>query len=277
MIRLIVDSTFGVTEEYAKKHNIEVVSLKVVFKDATYSEGFQDNWPMLYEKMEAEKIIPTTSQPSPQDFMDSIDKIYSDDENAEILILTIANSLSGTINAATIAANSYEGKTIVARDSSQAATCGRILTEEVVEHIENGISFNDLLELLPKIENSLKIQFVPHTMENLKRGGRIGTLSATVASILKIKPVFKFEGGKVFVTKKVLGLQRAIADMISMLPKQLKKLYVCYIHDKINLQSILDKLKSTLNITDVECVNLDPVFGAHVGIGAIGLASLATY
>ncbi len=277
MIRLIVDSTFGISREYAEKNKIEVVNLKMILGDQVFDEGFEDTWGEFYEKMQHSKIWPTTSQPSPEDFTDAIQKIYSEDENAEILILTISNSLSGTINAATIAANSFTGKRIVAHDSGQAATCGRLLTEELVEHINNGVTFDELLALLPVVENALKIQFIPHTMEALKRGGRVGRLSAAVADILKIKPLFKFENGKVSIQKKVLGLGKAITDAILLLPKKIKKLYACYIYDKINVPKILEKLKSMLGIEKVEEVCLEPVFGVHVGIGSIGIASLAEY
>lgn len=277
MIRLIVDSTFGVSEKYAKKNKIEVVNLKMILDGQIYDEGFENTWDAFYEKMKNSKSFPTTSQPSPQDFMDAIDRILKEDENTEILILTIANSLSGTINSATIAANSYPNKKIVAHDTQNATTCCRLLTEEVIEHINNGISFDELLNLLPTIENALKIQFIPDNMDALKRGGRIGTLSATLASILKIKPLFKFANGKITITKKVLGLSKAITDAIIELPKKLKKLCICYIYDKVNVPTVVEKLKTMLNLTNVEEVKIEPVFGVHVGIGAIGLASLEEY
>lgn len=277
MIRLIVDSTFGISRKYAEENNIEVVHLKMILGNETYEEGFEDTWADFYEKMKVSKYFPTTSQPSPQDFIDAINRIYDKDPDAEVLILTISNALSGTINSATIAANSFEGKRIVAHDSKQAATCGRMLTEEVVEHIKNGITFDNLLELLPKIESALAIQFVPDSMDALKRGGRIGTLGAAIANILKIKPLFKFSNGKLTITKKVLGLTKAITEAIALLPKKLKKLYICYIYDKVNVPKITEKLKSMLGFENIEEVGLEPVFGVHVGIGAIGLASLEEY
>ena len=277
MIRLIVDSTFGISRKYAEENNIEVVHLKMILGNETYEEGFEDTWADFYEKMKVSKYFPTTSQPSPQDFIDAINRIYDKDPDAEVLILTISNALSGTINSATIAANSFDGKRIVAHDSKQAATCGRMLTEEVVEHIKNGITFDNLLELLPKIESALAIQFVPDSMDSLKRGGRIGALGAAIANILKIKPLFKFSNGKLTITKKVLGLTKAITEAIALLPKKLKKLYICYIYDKVNVPKITEKLKSMLGLENIEEVGLEPVFGVHVGIGAIGLASLEEY
>ena len=277
MIRLIVDSTFGIQKHYAEKHNIKIVRLKMILGEEVFDEGFEDTYDEFYEKMKTSKHFPTTSQPSPQDFMDAIDEIYAEDENAEVIILTISNALSGTINSATIAANSYEGKKIVAIDTREATTCCRMMTEEIVEAINAGKTFDEILELIKILQQKLQIDFIPDTMDALKRGGRIGGLTATVANILKIKPIFRFADGKIRVIKKVLGFSKAISDAVAEIPKKLKKLYVCYIHDNSNVQKIIDKIKNVIGITNIETVPIEPVFGVHVGIAAVGIASLEQY
>ena len=277
MIRLIVDSTFGIQREYAEKHNIKVVRLKMILDGEVFDEGFEDTWLPFYEKMKASKSFPTTSQPSPQDFIDAIEEVYTEDPNAEIIVLTISNALSGTINSANIAVNSFEGKKIKAIDSRQATTCGRLMTEEIIEAIEHGKSYEEILELISVLQKKLQIDFIPDSMDALKRGGRIGSLSAAFASILKIKPIFRFSDGKITVIKKVLGFQKAINDIVSEVPEKLKKLYVCYIHDNSNIQKIIEKIKSILKIQEIETVNIEPVFGVHVGIGSVGIASLEQY
>ena len=112
----------------------------MILDDKIYDEGFEDSWNEFYEDMEKSKNFPTTSQPSPQDFMDAIDRVYAKDADAEILILTISSGLSGTINSATIASKNYEGKRIVAHDTRNATTCCRMLVEELVEKIQMIVS-----------------------------------------------------------------------------------------------------------------------------------------
>ena len=151
------------------------------------------------------------------------------------------------------------------------------MVEEIVDLIKAGKSFDEIVNrAIPVLKENLEIQFVPETMEYLKRGGRIGKLSATLASILKIKPVFSFKNGMISIKKKVLGIGKAISDMISLLPQKLKKLYVCYIYDDTNVDTIKRKLEQS-NIKYDGIVNVTPVFGSHVGIGAIGIASLQEY
>ncbi len=277
MIHIIADSTFGIPKNYADKHSINIVNLKLILDDVVSEEGFEEDWENFYSRLKASKNFPSTSQPSPEDFIEKIKKVYDEDKDAEIIILTISQALSGTINSATLAVKEFNDKKIIAIDSAEAAACGRIMVEEVVDLIDKGKSFEEIVnKAIPILKQKLMIQFVPETMEYLKRGGRIGKLSATLASILKIKPVFNFRDGMISITKKVLGLGKAISDMIAELPEKLKKLYVCYIDDDSNVNSILKKLDQS-NIKYNGVAKIGPVFGCHVGIGAVGLASLEDY
>ncbi len=274
MIHLIVDSTFGIEEQFAKEKGIEVVNLKLILDDEVRDEGFEKDWGDFYNKLEASKSFPTTSQPSPEDFKDAIKRVLQRDENAQILILTITQSLSGTINSATLAAKSFENENIIALDSKTGTAGGRILVEELVELIEGGACFEEVINQTKIIQEQIQVDFIPETMEYLKRGGRIGTLSATLASILKIKPIFRFKNGVVTVAKKVLGLSRAVGDMVMQVPKTFKKIYLLYIHKAENIEILKEKVSTILGIKEPKVLALEPVFGAHVGIGAVGIASL---
>ncbi len=274
MIKFIVDSTFGLSDEYVKQHDIKVVSLKLILDNEVMDGGGEENWKKFFNKLSKTKSFPTTSQPSPQDFEDAIKSILSKDKDAEIIIMTIASYLSGTYNGANLAVQQFANNKITVVDSKSACLAEKILLEECVERVENGCTVKELLNELPTLQEKTKIQFIPQTMEYLKRGGRVGKLSAVIADILKIKPVFEFKNNLITVKKKVLGLGKGIMEMISALPKNIKRLYVCYIHDDVNVPKICEKLKAVRGIENpnVECV--DPVFGCHVGIGAIGIATM---
>lgn len=276
MIRFIVDSTFGITEEFAKKENIKVVKLKMVLDNETTEEGFPNEWSTFYEKLISSKNFPKSSQPSPQAFIDAIEEIYKEDKNAEIIILTIAEFLSGTINSARLAAKSFENKNIFAIDTGAVCACSCMMLEELIELAKNGATFEELKVVAPKIKEKLQIQFVPSTMEYLKRGGRIGKLSATLLDVLKIKPIFLFKNNEISVTKKTIGLSRAIADAVSALPKKIKRISACYIYDKSNLGLLISKLKSKIH-QKIEEFSVSPMFGVHVGVGSVGIATLEEY
>lgn len=277
MIRFIVDSTFGITKEFAEQNKIKVVKLKMMLDGETVEEGFQDEWAPFYEKIKNSKNFPTSSQPNPQAFSDAIEEIYSEDKNAEIFILTIAEYLSGTINSATIAASSFEGKKIKAIDTGAVCACSVMMLEEMIELAKEGKTFEELVEIAPKIKENLQIQFVPSTMEYLKRGGRIGKLSATILDVLRIKPIFLFKNNEISVTKKTLGLGKAIVEAIAMLPKKIKKMAACFIYEETNLPMLYNKLAAKFPNMKIKKFAVSPMFGVHVGIGSVGIATLAEY
>lgn len=274
MIRFIVDSTFGIEENYAKTHSVEIVNLKLILEGQVTEEGFERDWQEFYDRLKSSKAFPTTSQPSPQDFTDAIDNIILKDPEAEIVILTISSALSSTVNSARLGAEGFEGRKIAVIDSGEATACQRLMLEELVEATEKGMTFEEIPAFIETLQEKLCIYFVPSTMEYLRRGGRIGLLSATLASILQIKPIFKFKKGVISITKKVLGFGRALKEMAELVSKKLKKLYICYIHDKTNIDHLVQKVKQVLGFENLQIVSVSPVFGVHVGIGAVGLAAL---
>ncbi|MGI5842357.1 MAG: DegV family protein [Christensenellales bacterium] len=275
MIKLVVDSTFGLSKDFIEKHDIQVVSLSLLLDDQTFVEKTADTWHEFFEKLASSKNFPKTSQPSPEAFIDAINKVYEKTPDAEVIIMTISETLSGTINSAKLAAKNFEGKRIAAIDARQATVGSRVVLESVLEEIAAGKTFEQILKHIEDVQEKVDLYFVPDTMEYLKRGGRIGKLSATLASVLSIKPIFYFKNGEISVPKKVLGLSRSINEMIQCLPKNLKKVYICYIYNNAHVEEIKAKLKSSLNIENIEVMPVCPVFGAHVGIGAIGLASIS--
>ncbi len=97
MIRFIVDSTFGVTREFAKENGIKIVRLTLLLDGREFVEGDREDWSVFYGESARSKGVAKTSQPSPRMFQDAIDEVYAEDENAEILILTIGDRLIGTI------------------------------------------------------------------------------------------------------------------------------------------------------------------------------------
>ena len=118
---------------------------------------------------------------------------------------------------------------------------------------------------------------IPATMEYLKRGGRVGKLAASVLDILKIKPIFHFKNNILSVPKKSLGLAKAFIDAISLIPAKIKQLAVCYIYEELNLPKLIEKVKAKFPKLNIRKIPVSPMFGVHVGIGAVGIATLAEY
>lgn len=274
MVKFIVDSTFGVSKEMAKEHDIKIVSLKLILDGVVEDEGFEETWNDFYKRFSESPNFPTTSQPNAESYIEAIEQIYAAEPDAEIAILTIASCLSGTINSAIIAKNAYEGKKIAVIDSMNATLACSLMIEELIEYTNSGKNLDEVAAYIEELKDRLSIQFIPDTMKYLKKGGRVGALSSLIANIISIKPIFDVRKNVVAVPQKALGLAKAITVMVKRLPENIKKLYVAYISNNKNVPIILEKLESILGLKNVVVRAVDPVFGIHVGIGAIGIACL---
>ena len=133
-----------------------------------------------------------------------------------------------------------------------------------------------MLKEVEELKQRIGICFVPETIEYLKRGGRIGLMKSTIASVLGIKPVLHFKLGKLESKKKGIGMAKAIVEMVNDLPSNIKRLYVVYIHEAPkHLESLVAKIKEKYNIEVKTTQAIGPVIGSHIGVGALGVAYLA--
>lgn len=274
MIKLVIDSTSYIEKEYAQKHDIKVVNLNTTINDYSIEEGFEDNWNTFFDKLKNSKDFPKTSQPTPAEFEGVYNEILLKNPETEIITITLSQSLSGTYNSARLAAENVNKNKIFVIDSGQTAQSQLLFLEQIIELIEQGKTAKEIFDMQENLRKSVCIQFVPQTMEYLKRGGRIDLLSATIASVLNIKPILSFKNGKLENTKKCLGMQKAISEMVAEIPKTVKKIYVCYIHEAEWTQKLMDKVNQAFNFGITQAKKIGPVIGSHIGIGAVGLAYL---
>ena len=274
MVKLIVDSTSCIPQSYAQEHDIAVVQLSVELDNNRHSEGFKEAWGEYFTRLKNTKSFPKTSQPTPFEFEEAVKKVLKDNKDNEVIIVTISSSLSGTYNSATVAKQNLNNENVHVLDSGQTGHSMLLLIEELVELIKAGKTAKDIMDLADTLKSRVVIEFVPDTMEYLKRGGRINLLSATIAGILNIKPILSFKEGKLTNTKKCLGMPKAITELVTRVPKNLKKLYVIVIHESEWVQKLIDKVNQAFDLHITHAHGIGPVVGSHVGIGAIGLAYL---
>ena len=276
MIKIITDSASCVSKEYAEKHNISIISLTTTLDDQVFVETTdQTVWDKFYTLLKNGKSFPKTSQPSPEEFESAFNQTFAENENATILMITMSQSLSGTYNAARLASTTCKHPDqVFVLDSGQTAQSELLFLEEVVELAESGkYTAQQIFEMQEKISARINIQFVPITMEYLRRGGRINLIGATLANILNIKPILSFTNGILENTKTCLGMQKAVQEMVKDVSAQFKKIVVCYVHES---NGWLDKLIANVNKTfgtHIEtALKVGPVVGSHLGIGTIGVA-----
>lgn len=276
MVRFIVDSTFGVPRDYALENGIKTVNLTISLNGKEYEEGTREDWEVFYKEFIRSKAPAKTSQPSPRKFQDAIDEIFAEDADSEIIILTIADRLSGTIGSANIAVAQYPDKKIIAINSGEAGPSALMLIQEMVKANAEGATFDELIAFAADLKERIAMQFIPASLTELARGGRVNKLLSRVGNILKIKPVFEFAKNDLTIYAKALGFNRAVEAAIAHLPQKFDRMLVYYIGDDKNIEALKERLYRKFGMAQLDVEPMCPVGGVHIGVGTVGIVTLAS-
>lgn len=277
MVNFVVDSTFGLTEVYAKEHGVRVVSLTLTLDGKEYTEGYQEEWTEFYSDYSRSKGVAKTSQPSPDLFVKAVRDILESDPESDVMVLTIGDRLSGTIGSAKIAVQEFaECKNrVVAFDSHNGGVSSLLLLEELIKLRDEGASLDEIIALFEDIKDRISTRFIPASLTELARGGRVNKLLSCIGNILKIKPVFEYKANDLHVIGKYLGVTRAMQNSVDILPK-FDRILICYIGDDKMVPALKDKLFRKFGMSHIDVYPMCPVAGAHIGIGTVGIITLVS-
>ena len=272
MIRIITDSTSDIGLDYAKELNIEIVPLKVIFNTAEYKDRIDLQPEKFYELLENCDALPTTSQPAPQDFMDFFEDAKQKKDS--VILITLSSGLSGTYQNACMAKDLVEYEDIHIIDSLSATQALRLIVEKAVSLRDKGFSAEEIVKEIENYKTRVKIYGIVDTLDFLFKGGRLSRTSATVGSVLKLKPIIGFkEKGKLDVFGKARGTQKATDKLIDLI-KQGNEIdldepvCIAYTGNNTSIEKFENKLKDELGIKNVKHGVVGPVIGTHAGPGA---------
>lgn len=237
-------------------------------KDITLNE--------VLDKLDTHKI--TTSLPSGDDILNTLDQI-KEDGYTHVICIPISKGLSGTMNVIGNFTQNYEGLTIEIIDTKNISMASGYSSIQALELIREGKSFN---EIINKINEDLKLKKVFFTVDKLiylKRGGRIGLVSATIADLLKIKPVITCNDDGVYYTvKKQRGYQKAVNQLIEFTAEfvgdnESYDITLMNSNSKLDLDLFTKQIKEKLpKINNFNIAQITPALAIHTGSEALGIA-----
>lgn len=195
-IAIVVDSTANVPAEYLEKYNIHVIPLRVNWPGEAL-ESLQDLKEIspteFFERVEKSGEIPTTSQPSPGEFVEFFSRIGKDTKN--ILAVLVSDKLSGTFKSAQFALNMVEDLNIELIDSKNGAMGMVLIALQAAEAVEQGKSLREAAEIARAAVEVTRTWFVVDTLEFLHRGGRVSGTKKMIGTILDMKPLLHVVDG----------------------------------------------------------------------------------
>lgn len=270
-VKIITDSTSDISLEQAGKMGITIVPLKVIFGDKEYREGTEITIEGFYEKLVASDKLPTTSQPSPDDFLSHFMKVKEDGDTAVVVL--IAGKLSGTLQSATIAKEMANYDQIYIVDSLTTITGLRLLVQEAVKLREQGVDAKQIADILEQLKGKIVLLAMVDTLEYLHKGGRLSKSSAIIGSLLNFKPVITLKEGALSVVGKERGTNKGIARILEAVKEfgMIDSNYPVnfgYTAENSKALVLVEKIQEKYAITNSELYPVGCVVGTHVGPGA---------
>ena len=270
---IVLDSTADFPEAPDRFPNWRVVPLYVRFGADSYRDYVDIGPAEFYERLRTSEVLPTTSQPTPQDFLAAYEELTGFER---IVSLHVSAKLSGTFASAEQAAVESGGRARVI-DTATASAAITMLGLAIQRRLGAGTTDEEIDELVTRFKRESGLIFTLDTLEYLARGGRIGRAAGWAGQLLHIKPILTLSEGEVLPVRRVRGNRKAIQEFAKMFrdgTSDKPGLRVGIAHaDAPDRMAALEKLVRDIRPSaeiDV-ATTLGPVVGTHAGPGTVGL------
>jgi DegV family protein with EDD domain len=269
---IVLDSTADFPEAPQRFPNWRVVPLYVLFGDESYRDYVELAPPEFYAKLRTAEQLPTTSQPTPGDFLQAYEELASYDR---IYSLHISSTLSGTYQSATTAAAEL-GDKVRTVDSESASAAIAMLGLAIQRRLEAGTTDDELDKLIDRYKQEHGLLFTVDTLEFLARGGRIGRARAMAGQLLNIKPILTITDGEVVPVKRVRGNRKAMEEFVREFTGATTdgpdlKVGIAHADAPERAEALRKMVRHERPQTEIEVVTvLGPVVGTHAGPGTVG-------
>ena len=275
-IAIITDSCADLRPELLQDNPIFVLPFIVNFSDGIYYDGVTIQPDEVYRRLPQE--MPKTSLPSGDEFTAVMDKVRDAGYNKAIAIL-LSSGLSGSFQMLRLMADEREDLEIFACDSLTGSLGEAAIVLTLCRLIKEGRSWEELKAMTPRIRDNTTVFFSVDTLEYLKKGGRIGLITAMAGTALNIKPILSFaEDGQLQSVAKVRGRAAAIKKLVAMATSCIqpgKRYNIMWAHGGCpeEGQQVVELLRSAAPDFEEEFYGeIDCTLGSYVGPHLLGAA-----
>jgi len=270
-IKVVTDSTCDLPEEIIAEYGITVVPLYINFGNQSYLDGVELSRKEFYERLPDSDPPPTTAIPGPQMVLQAYEKLAAEGAT-EILSIHISVSLSGTVNVARLAAQEASVPVTVL-DSGTLSMGTGFLVWTAAEAAAEGRPMDEIVALLEEQGSRTRVFAALDTLEFLRRSGRMNRVMAALGGWLQMKPLLKMYDGNP-TAEKVRTTEHATNRLISLLSDlvPLEKVALVHTHALDRAEELRQKVQHLLPEGELLSVDITPVFGTHLGPGAVGFA-----
>ncbi|NCY16500.1 MAG: DegV family protein [Actinobacteria bacterium] len=274
-VHIVTDSSCDLTEEQVVAAGVRVVPLNIRFGSEEFVDREQLTASDFYAKMAATGILPETSAPSPGRFEQAFRDAAAAGASA-VVCINLSSALSGTMQSARTAADALGGELDVRVIDSLSLTGGLgTMVLAASELAASGADADAVEALVASMIPRTEIYGALDTLENLKKGGRIGSAQALLGSMLSVKPLLHIKDGAVTEAGKQRTRRRALEWLRDQLFSEPVVEQLSVLHGgAADIDVFLEMISSRYPRESIRLGTIGAVIGTHGGPGVIGMCYL---
>ena len=277
MFKIISDSSCDLTKEEINDLGVSYVPFKITIDGKEFIDDYDFNLTDFLTDMENTKNPITTSCPSPFDYMEEIEK----NKDRDIYLVTISSKLSGSFNAAQVAAKGAKEKypdiNIGLIDSKSASAGQTRVVLKLLEYLKENNSFEETMDKITKYIDEQITMFVLESMQNLIKNGRIKKSAGLIANVLNIRPIMRSNDGEIELYEMNRGMKKSLDKLMIAIGKLSKNtengvLSISHVNAKERAESFAQKAKELYNFKDIVVRQTNGLSAGYADVGGIVIA-----
>jgi DegV family protein with EDD domain len=228
-----------------------------------------------YRRMVSESALPSTTQPTPNDFLQVYNKLAT--ETDEILVIVVSSKLSGTYQSATQAKELVKGKCrIEVIDSLSVAMGMGLLVVKAVNAVKGGASLDEVTQLVRRTISRTHVAYLFETLKYLAKGGRIGKASGLLGSLLSVKPILTMSDGELAPLTRVRSVGAGIDYLFNYASgfSGIEGMAVEHATTPAEADKLVERLSAIYPKERIYRSVISPVIGTYSGPNALALTIL---
>ena len=276
-VRVVTDSACDLPAPLAAELDIEIVPLTIRFGGEEFVDR-QDLSPKeFWARSATSAVLPETSAPSAGAFEAAFRRAAEAGADG-VVCINLSSKLSATIQAAELAAKNLDGELPVRVVDSLSVTMGLgLVCVAAARKAADGADLDEVTRTAEALVPKTRVYGALDTLENLKKGGRIGGAQAFLGSMLSIKPIIEVRDGEVHPESRQRTRTRALAYLVDKVREQgtLERLAVMH-GDAPDVDELVGHLAEVVPREEIIVTDIGAVIGAHGGPGVTGVTFLTS-
>lgn len=275
-IAIVTDTDSSLPFALSEKYGIRQVPINIHFGDEVFRTEIDINDVQLFERIDKEGKLPTTSAPSPGQFAEAYQAAF-DDGAEQVICITVSSEVSATYAAAVNAKDLMPDKKIEVVDSRSLSLGQGFIALRAAELAKAGKNADAIIEGAMRLDPRSHFYAALETLKYLAMSGRVGHLAAGMANVLNIKPILSIQDGKLDMLEKVRTRKKAWGRVIQLAAETIgegsvEMMGIVHVSARERAEEFAEMLRAAVNCPEeILIADLTAGLSVHSGAGMVGV------